>query len=228
MELIFFDTFLSWNRCFSKKSREEMLIFSTNPSPKSKLYVLATSNSCSFSVVLILLIYSIQFECISSTTTTVTNSNSSELAIDVCKNTTNYNLCVEALYSDPRTPTADRYVLAYISFDLAYVNATATRAYIDQLLENNKNTNSSRELIGLKSCQGYYEKAVRDLAEAINDLDSETFFELGMFANDSGHAARNCEFSFHGNPPLNLSAMNSNLRVLCNICFVVSKLFNVS
>ncbi|KAM7528213.1 hypothetical protein LguiB_031623 [Lonicera macranthoides] len=180
--------------------------------------------NCYSYAALMLLVCCFQFPCISSSSSAA-NSNSTELAYNVCKNTTDYNFCMGALYSDPRTATADRYVLAYISFDLAYLNATNTRAYIDKAFLDNINSTIKS---GLKRCQGYYGKGVRVLAEAINDLDSETFFELSRLAIASDRAARDCQSTFHGHPPLDLSPMNHNLRILSNICYVVSKLFNVS
>ncbi|THG08654.1 hypothetical protein TEA_015524 [Camellia sinensis var. sinensis] len=68
----------------------------------------------------------------------------SELVSSICKNTTNYRFCVESLYSDPRTPTADSYVLAYVSFDLAYLNASHTEDYIDMLFNNTTADRDSR------------------------------------------------------------------------------------
>lgn len=99
------------------------------------------------------------------------------------------------------------------------------RAYIDKALLDNINSTIKSSL---ERCRGYYEKAVRVLAEAINDLDSETFYELSRLAIASDRAARDCQSTFHGHPPLDLSPMNHNLRILSNICYVVSKLFNVS
>ncbi|KAG5561018.1 hypothetical protein RHGRI_004143 [Rhododendron griersonianum] len=66
----------------------------------------------------------------------------SELVESVCKNTTIYAFCVDALYSDPRTPTIhDPYNLAYISFTLASLNASDARLYMQTLL---KSSSSSR------------------------------------------------------------------------------------
>lgn len=92
---------------------------------------------------------------------------------------------------------------------------------------------------GLNVCQSYYQKAVRSLAEAINDLDSETFYELGRLAFAADHAAGDCQATFSegeggGGDSLyyysifSLSLMNHNMRALAKICIVVSKLFTVS
>lgn len=69
----------------------------------------------------------------------------------VCRKTnSSYSFCVESLYSDPRTPTADSYVLAYISFGLAYLNASATQHHVARLL-NNK-TQGGHQLQQLGTC----------------------------------------------------------------------------
>ncbi|KAK2984263.1 hypothetical protein RJ640_010222 [Escallonia rubra] len=163
-----------------------------------------------------------------------------KLIRDVCKNTSNYQFCMDALSSDPRAPTADSYVLAYISFDLAYLNATHTNHAIAVLLSNltsggggacRNSTECALLRRGLQRCHGYYVEAIRVLGEALGDLDSETYFELGGLAADAGGAARACEATLtrlggHNRSPLYL--MNQRLRGLSNICVVVSKLFRVS
>lgn len=176
---------------------------------------------------------------VSSSSTPV--ENPTQLVDHVCKNTTDYKFCVQAIYSDPRAPTADRYVLAYISFDLAYLNATHTSDYITLFLKNitaRGRSSSQQSLVrGLNVCQSYYQKAVRSLAEAINDLDSETFYELGRLACAADQAAGDCQATFSeggGGDSLyyysifSLSLMNHNMRALAKICIVVSKLFTVS
>ncbi|CAK9177170.1 unnamed protein product [Ilex paraguariensis] len=126
-------------------------------------------------------------------------------------------------------PTADRYVLAYIAFDLAYVNATHTNDYIGSLLKNVATTNHSKrpELARqLQRCHGFYGQAVQVPAEALNDLDSETYFNLGLLAVAADHSARDCEVTFNAHS--SLSRMNQNLRNLSKICLVVSKLLTIS
>ncbi|XP_059634623.1 putative invertase inhibitor [Cornus florida] len=152
----------------------------------------------------------------------------SQLVDSVCKKTTNYTFCIQSLYSDSRTRTADRFVLAYVSFDLAYLNATHTKDYITNLLKNDTKRHASDKNMfeSLRRCQGYYGKAVKGLAEAINDLDSETFSELGSLAKVADRASQDCEVAFKAKHyPRFLSGMNGDLSRLCKICIVVSKLF---
>ncbi|PSS32838.1 Cell wall / vacuolar inhibitor of fructosidase [Actinidia chinensis var. chinensis] len=148
-----------------------------------------------------------------------------ELVSSICKNTTNYNFCVESLYSDPRTPTADTYVLAFIAFDLAYLNATHIQAYIRQELLHNA-TSGSDYSRRLQICDGCYDRAVSALALALNDLNSETYSQLADLAGVAARKARKCQAAFEGPSPL--SRMNHDLRALSKICVVISNRFTSS
>ncbi|WRX14400.1 Pectinesterase inhibitor domain - like 10 [Theobroma cacao] len=71
------------------------------------------------------------FSCyILSPSFAATSSSPTKLVDKVCNQTSNYTFCVEALDSDPRTPAADAY-------QLAYLNATATQYRIAELLNDN-------------------------------------------------------------------------------------------
>lgn len=140
------------------------------------------------------------------------------LAVEVCKKTSNYSFCVESLYADSRTPTADRYTLAYVAFGLAYLNATKTQDHIAQLLK--QQGHSQR----LGRCKKDYDKAVSSLQVAYNDLDSETFFELADLAGVASRSAKDCQLAFNGTHST-LSPRNRHLKGLCEICVVVAKLF---
>ncbi|KAI5652388.1 hypothetical protein M9H77_29575 [Catharanthus roseus] len=151
-------------------------------------------------------------------------SSASSLADQVCKNTTNCTFCEQAIFSDSRAPTADRYVLAYISFGLAYVNATHTLNYTDSLLHN---ATTPTQAPALRKCRSFYVEAVKALSRAFNDLDSETFSSLDQYARTADGVARRCEGQFVvGSSPL--SKMNRNLRGLSEICIVVSALYQAS
>ncbi|OVA19705.1 Pectinesterase inhibitor domain [Macleaya cordata] len=122
-----------------------------------------------------------------------------KLVNSICNQTTNYKFCVDALYTDPRAPNADQIVLAYISFGLAYTNATNTQAYIKDLV-------------------------VSALEEAYNNLNSETYFDLGKLAGDAAHAAVDCQHTFKPrHSPL--TRRNKDVRQLCAISAVISTFF---
>ncbi|XP_021902146.1 pectinesterase inhibitor 5-like [Carica papaya] len=144
-----------------------------------------------------------------------------ELVDKVCNRTSDYAFCVNSLYSDPRTSNADSYTLAYISFGLAYLNATASHDNILNLL--NKPSGASHER--LKICEQDYGKATLALEQSFNDLNSETFFTLPELANHGARAASDCQAAFAGSSCNPLSEMNMNLKGLCGICVVVSELF---
>ncbi|KAL5583301.1 hypothetical protein UlMin_015743 [Ulmus minor] len=147
----------------------------------------------------------------------------SELVNNVCKKTSNYSFCVVALSADPRTPSADPYGLAFISFRMAYLNASNTRDLIGELMKKARRD----ELVRLRRCHGDYEKGVSALEVAYNDLNSESFYELANLAGVAAHSAKDCQSAFM-KIPSPLISRNRNLEGLCEICVAVSKLFNVS
>ncbi|KAK4413062.1 hypothetical protein Salat_2953400 [Sesamum alatum] len=150
-------------------------------------------------------------------------AGTTELATQICRNTSNYAFCQEAMYSDPRAVGADRYLLAYIAYRQAYLNATDTADYIASELKS-KSMESGGASGSLRKCLGYYEEAIRRLAEMLGNLDSETFYGLDELSIDVENSVRGCQASV-GNPPSPLSKRNDDLIKLSNICLVVSKLY---
>ncbi|PRQ28171.1 putative pectinesterase inhibitor domain-containing protein [Rosa chinensis] len=160
--------------------------------------------------------------CAATTTTKSAGIQPTKLVDSVCRKTySSYSFCVESLYSDPRTPTADSYVLAYISFGLAYLNASTTQQHVARLLNKTAAGHSQQQL---QRCYHDYNKAISALQLAYNDLNSETFFELADLAGVASLAADDCQAALNTTfSPL--TNMNSDLKGLCKICVVVSKLF---
>ncbi|CAK7325149.1 unnamed protein product [Dovyalis caffra] len=148
-----------------------------------------------------------------------------ELVDKVCNQTSNYTFCLESLYSDSRTPDADPYTLAFISFGLAYTNASNTRDFIAELL---KNTSSQDDRHHLKRCGHDYQKAVSALEEAYDDLNSETFFELAKLAGHASKASDHCQAAFKGTSSPPLARRNHDLKSLCEIGAIIAKLFTGS
>ncbi|KAK0601814.1 hypothetical protein LWI29_027656 [Acer saccharum] len=147
---------------------------------------------------------------------TVTKNNTTQLVDGVCKKTKNYSFCVKALYTDPRTPDADAYTLAYISFGLAYNTVNDTRSLIIDLLKNKKN--ATRD--ALKRCLKDYNEATEALEKSFNDLNSETFFNLPDYANTASRSAQDCEAHYKPLPSITITS-------LCQICVVVANIFNI-
>ncbi|XP_030550639.1 cell wall / vacuolar inhibitor of fructosidase 2-like [Rhodamnia argentea] len=155
------------------------------------------------------------------------SSAATEMVKRVCDKTSDYRYCVAALYSDPRTPNADAYFLAYISFGLAYLNATHTRDHISGLLRSPGLTDRSPGLTSsLQSCSRHYAAAIAKFESAYNDLNSETFSDLAGYSGGGANAAEDCDRAFGGSAyaPL-MAGRNRDLKRLSEICTVVSKLF---
>ncbi|EEF44565.1 C, putative [Ricinus communis] len=127
-----------------------------------------------------------------SSFTTGSDPAANALVDKVCNQTSNYTFCVGSLYSDPRTPDADRYTLAYISVGLAYGKATATRDNVAELLKNIDPGHPDYRH-SLQRCAGNYDKAVSLLVVAQNDLNSESFSELPVLARNVSCEANRCE-----------------------------------
>ncbi|OMO72639.1 Pectinesterase inhibitor [Corchorus olitorius] len=170
------------------------------------------------------LIFFLCYYCLPFQSSAAISNVPTKLVNEICNQTSNYSFCVESLYSDPRTPDADAYELAYVSFGLAYLNATATQDSIAKLLKNT--TASAASLKRLKICKRDYHKAVSALEQAFNDLNSETYFQLAKLAGRAAAAADNCQSAFEGTHNYSpLATMNACLKALSGICIVVSKLF---
>ncbi|KAI4345770.1 hypothetical protein L6164_012866 [Bauhinia variegata] len=157
--------------------------------------------------------------CASAKTRKVT-----KLVHKVCAKTSDYTFCVESLYADPHTAEADEYFLANIAFRLAYVNATSTQHHIDKLLKKLGTSRPSHYQRRLQRCRSDYKKGVSAIEMGLNDLNSESFDLLAGYAGVAAHAAGDCQSSFKGtHSPL--TSMNNDLKGLCEICVVISKLF---
>lgn len=151
-----------------------------------------------------------------------------QLVDNVCKQISNYTFCVDTLYTDPRvqSPDADSYLLAYISFGLAYLNATDTLSQIGSLLKTAARKHKVDSIEGLRRCESGYRKAVSALEEAYNDLNSETFSNLKDLVGVASNAADDCEGAFKKTGRTSpLTKRNEDLKGLCEICVVVSNLF---
>ena len=148
---------------------------------------------------------------------------SPELVQSVCRHTSNYTFCASTLAADPRTPSADSYALAFVAFEIAYKNASATRAAASALLRRAGADVSRRQ--SLERCGAEYDGAVAALEMAYNDLNSETFFELADLAGEASRRAGKCDAAFKGVKDRPLAGRNKALKALCEICVAVSKLF---
>uniref|UniRef100_A0A0D3E270 Pectinesterase inhibitor domain-containing protein n=1 Tax=Brassica oleracea var. oleracea TaxID=109376 RepID=A0A0D3E270_BRAOL len=115
-------------------------------------------------IFLLLLILSSTLLSVKSNTTTIEST---------CKTTNYYDLCVSALKSDPRSPTADTKGLAAIMASVGMTNATATASYIAKNLTATANNTVLKKV--LKDCSDKYILAADSLRLTIQDLDDEAY-----------------------------------------------------
>lgn len=147
----------------------------------------------------------------------ISTSTAEELATTICKKTTDFSFCHDALYADPKTPKADLVNLAYIAFRQADSNTTGTTNAIASML---KSRQSPAVRAGLEKCSGFYAQAIQKIGEALGDLDSESYDMVGIWT-DVDHAAQGCVVSFTVPSPLNKG--NADLLKYSNICKVISQ-----
>ncbi|KAI4343186.1 hypothetical protein MLD38_027719 [Melastoma candidum] len=152
-----------------------------------------------------------------------------EVVRRVCRRASDYEYCVNTLNSDPRSPDADRYLLAYISFGMAFTNASSTLDYISRLLKSGW-SNDTKLADGLRECRKGYKKGVAAMVSANNDLNSETYYYLAEYADTAARGANVCQAAIAGTrrPPPGLAARNGDMKSLCEICSLVSELFVTS
>ncbi|GFP94146.1 putative invertase inhibitor [Phtheirospermum japonicum] len=147
-----------------------------------------------------------------------------QLATQVCQNTTDFDFCHQTIYSDPRAPTADRIVLAYIIFGKTYLNATNTQTQIQHKITENEGGKSD-VLNGLKSCVGYYTNAIGALSQVLGNLDSESYNGLDKLSTEAQGYASDCEKGFNSTTGSPMTKENVDFIKLTNICYVVAMLF---
>lgn len=179
------------------------------------------------SFLLLLLIFFLIFSL------TVSPSNAAtEIVQKVCNQTSYYRYCVAALYSDPRTPNADSYFLAYISFGVAYLNASNTHGYFSHAV-NSTRPHHHKLVSSLTTCRDGYRGAVSALETAYEDLNTKSFAGLGRLSRVAGRAAVECDRALSEavtpeSVPPTIPVRNRDMRRLSEICGVVSKLFGSS
>lgn len=145
-----------------------------------------------------------------------------DLAIQVCKNTTDFTFCHDAVYSDSHAPGADRYQLVDIIFRQAYLNATDTRDYIAGEIKLGGGG-------GLEKCLANYNGSVKVLESMLGDLNSESYYELDIRSLEVERRVRACikGLRLRGRSPLALALAERNQIILkfANMCYAVSMLF---
>ncbi|KAF8091228.1 hypothetical protein N665_0451s0041 [Sinapis alba] len=137
-----------------------------------------------------------------------------------CKTTNYYDLCVSALKSDPRSPTADTKGLAAIMVGVGMANATATATYIT----GNLTTTAAKDTVlkkVLKDCSDKYTLAADSLRLTVQDLDDEAYDYAYMHvlaAQDYPNVCRNIFRRVKGLVyPVEISRREMSLRSICGV-----------
>ncbi|KAK7291720.1 hypothetical protein RIF29_07093 [Crotalaria pallida] len=126
-----------------------------------------------------------------------TNGN---LIEETCKQTPNYDLCVQYLKADPHSSDADVTGLALIMVNVIKTKANNALVKINKLLQVSS-VPDQKEALNL--CSGQYKAILEaDVAQAIAALQKgdPKFAEDG--AKDAAIEATSCENSFSGKSPL--------------------------
>ncbi|KAL6990159.1 hypothetical protein U1Q18_015906 [Sarracenia purpurea var. burkii] len=143
------------------------------------------------------------------------------LISDICSQTQNPSLCLQALNSDPRSATtADLKGLARISIDITQTNAKQTSDLIASL---SKGATSPILKGRYDTCAENYDDAVADLDDASKALDSGDIGTLRIKASAASDGPETCEDSFEGPPaePSQLQQANKKVEGLCSIILVI-------
>ncbi|KAL3645805.1 hypothetical protein CASFOL_010985 [Castilleja foliolosa] len=162
--------------------------------------------------------------CFISLSAAARHNFKAQLATQICRNTTDFIFCRNTIYSDPRAPTADRIVLAYIAFGNAYLNSSNTQTQIQLKITDSKGVKSN-VLDGLKSCTGHYSNAIGALSQALGNLDSDSYYDFDKLSIRAQSHVQNCESSFNGTTTSPMTKENGDLIKLTGICYAVAQLF---
>ncbi|XP_073030863.1 pectinesterase inhibitor-like [Primulina eburnea] len=152
------------------------------------------------------------------------NNATDELVNEVCQNTTISDFCRTVIYSNPLAKNADRFTLAYIVFREAYTSTSNVTDHIASWIETTKVGYKDETLVGMKNCLRFYRWAVHSLGEALDNIYSDTYYELDRSAANAEGYARDCEASFNGRPSP-MAVNNQDLIKYSKVCLAVSQLF---
>ncbi|CAN0890933.1 Cell wall / vacuolar inhibitor of fructosidase 2 [Linum grandiflorum] len=155
-------------------------------------------------------------------TTAAAPSARPDAAKAICKLTSDYNLCIDVLYSDPRTPGADLPTMADVVARLGYQNATDMRRYLYRI----RGTGGGR--IGRRRaaiCGSDYRLAESKMEKAVEDLNSETYYEFVDYAAKASRAARHCQAVFSKSTWQPLGDRTRVFMILCEAVDVIGKSF---
>ncbi|XP_054820280.1 cell wall / vacuolar inhibitor of fructosidase 1-like [Prosopis cineraria] len=147
------------------------------------------------------------------------HSENESLIESTCKQTPNYDLCVQSLKSDPSSSEADVAGLGLIMVKVITAKAKATKNKINNLLQGKDLDRKQKG--ALKSCREMYEMVLEtDVPEATEALreGNPKFAEDGV--KDIGNEATYCEGEFNGTKSL-LKPENEAVRELAWVAVAI-------
>lgn len=144
------------------------------------------------------------------------SADAADLAIEVCRKTIDFEFCRAAVYSDSHASGADRYELIDIIFRLAYRAASDTRDFIAGQVKSGGGA-------GLHRCLDDYNRAVQTLGQVLNDLNSESYYDLDSRSLEVQNEVNDCDKGAKGRSAV--TQRNQNMLKYASMCYAVSKLF---
>lgn len=100
--------------------------------------------------------------------TTGSAASSIDIIQNACINSTETNLCVQVLESDPHVRSATNlFDLCTSIIDFAISNSTSVHTHILELLKDSKDPNLTKTL---KDCESGYEYTIESLASAVGEI----------------------------------------------------------
>ncbi|KAG9449836.1 hypothetical protein H6P81_009801 [Aristolochia fimbriata] len=125
------------------------------------------------------------------------SSSHNALVAKVCGNVAKHDFCVDALNSDPRTPTADLPGLGVVAIDLLTHYATTARTYIGNLKIVEK---CGQRQQYLDICNAYYNELLGLAGSCYGHLKKKDYGAMTAAANAASSDAYDCEATFVSDP----------------------------
>ncbi|GAB2301998.1 hypothetical protein Dimus_036024 [Dionaea muscipula] len=106
-----------------------------------------------------------------------------------------YNFCVSVLGSDPYSKNSSLEGLGVIAFNLAILNATATKSGIENLLKDNQRFDHFAQSC-LQDCLELYSDAKSSLCDGLNSFRARNYEDANVEASAAMDAPTTCEDGF--------------------------------
>ncbi|CAN1178490.1 Pectinesterase inhibitor 5 [Linum perenne] len=118
-----------------------------------------------------------------------TSSARKDVVDKICKQTSDYPLCVDLLNADPRTSDANLVVMCDVVVKLALLKARDARDYFSRI----EGTEVGPIVLKrVELCRKDYEIASIKMVGAYESEDSDDYSSLVQYAKDATYAARHC------------------------------------